>query len=209
MWQEAGRKLVVADLDRVGVGEVAALEELRTRFSGEVTVLGLRGESNAQGAVELGLGEHDDTRRLLSRCRSGGLRALILLGLGSTDRPPSIRLRGKPGFLLVVDAVESALSRRADVVLPGAFWMEDEGTFTNPEGRIQRVASALAPPGGRANWEVVAELAGAFGVDGGYGDAEDVFAALSGDRGWETADYEALSPWGARLVRKGSTVVSG
>ncbi len=179
LWQEAGRKLVVADLDRMGAREVAALEELRARFAGEVAVLGLRGESNAQGAVELGLGEHEDGRQLMSRCRSGDLRALILLGLGSTDRPPPIRLRRKPEFLVVVDAAESALTGRADVVVPGCYWMEDQGTVINPEGRIQRVASALAPPGGRANWEVVAELAGAFGMDWAYRDTEGVFTELS------------------------------
>jgi len=209
LWGEAGRKLVVADLDRMGRGEVAALEELRARFAGEVVVLGLRGESNAQGAVELSLADHEHARRLISRCRSGKVGAMVLLGLGSTDGAPIIRLREKPDFLAVVDAAESALTSRADVVLPGAYWMEDEGTLINPEGRLQRVVPALAAPGGRANWETVAELAKACGSNWDYEGAESVFEEMSRQMGWEVSGCEDLSPWGVLLAREEDALEAG
>ena len=203
VWRRADRRLLIVDLDRMGVREAAVLQELRCRFAAEVLVLALRGESNAQGAAELGLGGRPqgglDARRLLARCRSGDLRAAMLLGLASTDGAPPIRLRRKPEFLVVVDAVESPLSKRADVVLPGAFWMEDEGTFLNPERRLQRVSPALGPPGGRTNWEVVAALARALGKRWRYRGPEDVFSQLAGAAGWPVGRYDQLGTWGTLL----------
>jgi len=208
IWRETGRKLVIVDLDTIDREEVAALEELRARFGEGVAVLGLRGESNAQGAVELGLVPNGGGKQLVSRCRSGDLRALVLFGLGSTDQAPPVRLRSKPDFLVVVDAVASALSKRADVVLPGAFWMEDEGTLTNSERRIQQMAPALVAPGGRANWEVVAALADALGKRWHYSDAESVFTDLAHAVGWDVNGYEGLRPWGVPLSQEREAAIS-
>lgn len=214
VWRRAERRLVVVDLDRMGVKEAAALQELRGRFAPAAPVLALRGESNAQGAAELGLGARPksggpDARRLLARCRSGDLRAAVLLGLASTDGAPPLRLRRKPPFLVVVDAVESPLSRRADVVLPGAFWMEEEGTFVNGEGRLQQVRPALSPPGGRTNWEVVAACARALGKRWRYRGAEDVFSQLARALGFPVSRYDELGPGGTLLGERLQGVADG
>ncbi len=146
-------------------------------------------------------------RELLSRCRAGEVGVLVTFGLGSTDQLGGLRLRQKPGFLLVVDAVETALSRRADVVLPGAFWMEDEGTFINPEGRLQRVAQALEPTGGSANWEVVKVLAEALGAEWQYESVDAVFAELGPSAGWDVKSYDELGPDGILLAEPAGLAV--
>jgi predicted molibdopterin-dependent oxidoreductase YjgC len=72
-------------------------------------------------------------------------------------------------FLVVQDSINSALAERADVVLPGAALGEEEGTFTNLEGRVQLLRKALPPPAQvHANWEIVNQIARALGVDFGY-----------------------------------------
>jgi len=52
----------------------------------------------------------------------------------------------------------------ADVVLPGAAYTEKEGSYANLEGRVQRTARAVSPPGeAREDWKVLralSELAG-------------------------------------------------
>jgi predicted molibdopterin-dependent oxidoreductase YjgC len=159
--------------------ERPACAEIRSRFAATVQLLGLRGEANAQGAVTLGFASGERGRSLLERIRGGDMRALLLLGLVSTDRAPDFALARKPEFLVVVDARSSPLAEGADVLLPGAFWMEDEGTLVNAEGRVQRLVPPVPPPGGRANWEVLVALADALGARWRYGSVEEVFAELA------------------------------
>jgi NADH-quinone oxidoreductase subunit G len=45
---------------------------------------------------------------------------------------------------------------RADVILPGAAYTEKSGTYVNTEGRVQRSAAALFPPGeAREDWTIL------------------------------------------------------
>ncbi len=66
--------------------------------------------------------------------------------------------------LVVVDFFMSETARRADVVLPGSVWCEDEGTTTNLEGRVVKINRAADPPGeARADWQILADLARRLG----------------------------------------------
>jgi predicted molibdopterin-dependent oxidoreductase YjgC len=69
-------------------------------------------------------------------------------------------------FLVVQELFETVTARHAHVVLPSAGYLEQEGTFTNGERRIQRVLPALAPPGeARPDWIAVRDAARALGAD--------------------------------------------
>jgi predicted molibdopterin-dependent oxidoreductase YjgC len=105
--------------------------------------------------------------------------------------------------LVVVDARFSPLAEGADVLLPGAFWMEDEGTVVNPEGRVQRLVPAVPPPGGRPNWGILASLADALGARWRYVSAEDAFAEFARVKGEEVACYGDLPPRRGLLARAG------
>jgi assimilatory nitrate reductase catalytic subunit len=66
--------------------------------------------------------------------------------------------------LVVVDFFMSETARRADVVLPGTVWCEDEGTTTNLEGRVVKINQASDPPGeARPDWAILRELARRLG----------------------------------------------
>ena len=66
--------------------------------------------------------------------------------------------------LVVIDFFLSETAERADVVLPGAVWCEDEGTTTNLEGRVIKVNRAVDPPGeARVDWQILCDLAGRLG----------------------------------------------
>ncbi|WP_424363520.1 molybdopterin-dependent oxidoreductase [Methylocystis parvus] len=53
----------------------------------------------------------------------------------------------------------------AHVFLPGATFLEKDGTFTNAERRVQRVRKVMSPKNGYADWEVTQLLAKAMGCD--------------------------------------------
>jgi predicted molibdopterin-dependent oxidoreductase YjgC len=59
-------------------------------------------------------------------------------------------------------------ARLAHVVFPAASVLEQEGTFTNAERRIQLVRPAVAPPGlARPDWEVIRDVGAAMHPTGG------------------------------------------
>jgi NADH-quinone oxidoreductase subunit G len=66
------------------------------------------------------------------------------------------------------------------IQLPISNFAEDEGTFTNLRGRVQRFLQAKAAPGhARPIWAVLGGLLNASGKKGTYASAEAVFLALA------------------------------
>ena len=66
--------------------------------------------------------------------------------------------------VIVQDLFLNETARYAHVFLPGASFLEKDGTFTNAERRISRVRKAIQPLAGKADWETTIALAEALGV---------------------------------------------
>jgi NADH-quinone oxidoreductase subunit G len=86
----------------------------------------------------------------------------------------------KAGAVLVIGTTLPAWARHgANVVLPIANCVEEEGTFTNLRGRVQRFLQAKAAPGSaRPSYFVVGDLLAAMGEGPGYWTASGAFEAL-------------------------------
>ncbi|OYU47085.1 MAG: formate dehydrogenase subunit alpha [Rhizobiales bacterium PAR1] len=70
--------------------------------------------------------------------------------------------------VVVQDLFLNETAKYAHVFLPGASFLEKDGTFTNAERRINRVRQVMAPMAGKAEWQVTAELARALGYPMNY-----------------------------------------
>ena len=82
--------------------------------------------------------------------------------------------------MLVVGTAVPSWAAGADVVLPTSNMAEEEGTFTNLRGRVQRFTQAKSPPGlSRATWSVLGDLVAAMGEGSGYWSAAEAFGALA------------------------------
>jgi NADH-quinone oxidoreductase subunit G len=55
-----------------------------------------------------------------------------------------IALGGK--FVVLIDTLPTVLTEHADIVLPGATWLEKGGTFENTRGMLQAFVQAVPPP---------------------------------------------------------------
>ena len=100
---------------------------------------------------------------------------------------------------------ENETSQLADLVLPSATYAEVEGTFTNFEGRVQKINRAVAPWGDSLpSWQIVAQLAKMHGKTCHYDCSEDVFAELA-DRvpEFENLSYASIGNQGIRTVITG------
>jgi len=65
--------------------------------------------------------------------------------------------------VVVQDLFLNETAKFAHVFLPGASFLEKDGTFTNAERRISRVRKVMPPLSGKADWEVTMALANALG----------------------------------------------
>ncbi len=71
------------------------------------------------------------------------------------------------------------LAEHANVIFPAESYAEKEGTVVHPDGRLQRLRTAIAHPGSvRAGWAVIAEIARRAGLDTGVLTSPMVFAQL-------------------------------
>ena len=94
------------------------------------------------------------------------------------DGPDPIGRIGKGSFVIAQACYASAVTARADVVLPMAIWSERAGNLTNTEGRVLKVNRAVEPAGeAKADWEILALLAERLGVKIGSS-LDEVAAAI-------------------------------
>jgi len=70
--------------------------------------------------------------------------------------------------VVVQDLFLNETSMYAHVFLPGATFLEKDGTFTNAERRISRVRKAIAPMAGMGDWEITQAISNAMGYPMNY-----------------------------------------
>ena len=70
--------------------------------------------------------------------------------------------------LIVQDIFLNETAKFAHVFLPGASFLEKDGTFTNAERRISPVRKVMAPLSGKADWEGTMALSNALGYPMDY-----------------------------------------
>ncbi|MBP3265567.1 MAG: formate dehydrogenase subunit alpha, partial [Clostridiales bacterium] len=67
-------------------------------------------------------------------------------------------------FFVIQELFMTKTARLADVILPGTAYAEKEGTFTNTERRVQRIRTAVPPPGqARLDTDIIIDLMNAMG----------------------------------------------
>jgi len=71
-------------------------------------------------------------------------------------------------LVVVQDLFLVETANYAHVFLPGATFLEKDGTFTNAERRIQLVRKVMTPKNGYGDWEITQLIAQAMGLDWNY-----------------------------------------
>jgi predicted molibdopterin-dependent oxidoreductase YjgC len=112
-------------------------------------------------------------------------------------------------YVIYQSANENQTSLLADLVLPSATYAEVEGTFTNFEGRVQKINKAIDPLGNSLpTWQIVANLAGTLGQTCKYVCSEDIFVDLA-DRvvEFENLSYAKIGDRGAKIAEPAQWVL--
>ena len=127
----------------------------------------------------------------------GRLKGLWIIGYDVAQTDPNLKkvhqaLR-RVEFLVVQDLFLNETTKFAHLVLPGASFLEKDGTFTNLERRIQRIRKAVEPPNGiLPDRRVVCEVSKRMGYPMSYHHPSEImdeiarltpmFAGVSYDR---------------------------
>jgi NADH-quinone oxidoreductase subunit G len=148
-----------------------------------VTDAGARAEvARAWGVASLPAEPGRDTSAILAAAAAGELGALVVAGVDPADLPdPAAALAALDAtpFIVSLEVRVSAVTDRADVVLPVAAVAEKAGTFVNWEGRGGTFTEALPLPGIRTELYVLGEIADEMDVHLGLPDAESARAEIA------------------------------
>jgi formate dehydrogenase major subunit len=107
-----------------------------------------------------------DRNVLRQRVLNGDIKAALVISEDPLRHNTVRKYLQNLRFLAVMAGTLSETAMAADFVLPDTHYLEEPGTRVNFEGRVHEFDSVLEPPAGRAGWEVLAGLAGAFGLMG-------------------------------------------
>jgi NADH-quinone oxidoreductase subunit G len=162
---------------------------------------------NGKGAELLGFRRSDSP---LDGLRRGDVLVVADEELSGTAADQIALAISEASAIVVISTTVPGWASRADVVLPIANMAEEEGTFTNLRGRVQRYLQAKAAPElARPAWSVLSDLLTALGDSSSYFLPADVFAALAAARpSFAGMSYDRLGLRGAivnEAAAKGKT----
>jgi NADH-quinone oxidoreductase subunit G len=145
---------------------------------------------NVTGARDLGFTVADletpDVSHLRHEVEQGRVAALYVLdpgpegSIGDVAWIADARARGTLSLLVVQGVVMTPLAQAADFVLPGLTSVEKDGCYTNDQGRVQAASRAIPAPGdAMEDWQILANLAVAFGVRQPFTSSAEIRAAIA------------------------------
>ncbi len=120
---------------------------------------------------------------MMDEAIDGAFKGLYLQGEDIAQSDPDTRhitagLRAME-CVIVQDLFLNESARFAHIFLPGASFLEKDGTFTNAERRISRVRKAIEPLAGKADWETTIALANAMGVPMHYAHPSEIMDEIA------------------------------
>jgi NADH-quinone oxidoreductase subunit G len=146
---------------------------------------------NVKGARDLGFpvtassGEADLSAFRVD-IQSGKVSALYVFdpgpagSIGDLSWVIAARKSGLLKTLIVHGVLMSDLAKAADIVLPGATWVEKDASYVNGQGRLQAASRVISPPGdAQEDWQVFVNVGLALGGAVTYASSTEIRSELA------------------------------
>lgn len=167
---------------------------------------------NALGAWAVGVRPREgglDFDGIIKAVRDGHIKALVVADDNIAASPAVAEALRKLDYLVVIFSFDCEITRMADVLFPASTFAEKHGTFTNFQGRVQRIRPSVATleqdraldgfamsrldkfgtpfdrwgrgikRDARPTWRIVAGLSALMGARFKYNTSEDVFNEIA------------------------------
>jgi NADH-quinone oxidoreductase subunit G len=151
--------------------------------------------ANGNGAELFGFSRSDNP---LAGLKQGDVLVLADEELAGMSNPD---ITAASAVIVVGTTLPKWASGKTSAMLPVANMAEEDGTFTNLRGRVQRFTQAKAPPGfARPTWWVLSDVLNAIGERANYFLASDVFGSLANETpAFAGMTYDSLGLKGATI----------
>ncbi len=190
-----------------------------------IKIMPLLDRCNQRGAWDMGVhpsflpgykgtAEGMDCGEVLEAAARGDVDSLYIIGEDVVSLYPDAGFAkdalSKVRFIAVQDMFLTETAKMADVVLPAASFAEKEGTFTNQEGRVQRIKRAAKPASGvKEDWRILCDIGRLFDPAFGCNSVEDVFQEIKANvPSYKDMAYEGINHMGLLVGGQGSGVRS-
>jgi NADH-quinone oxidoreductase chain G len=160
---ENGIGMLVSDNNSVGARDMGVLPDYLPGYQP------IKDQSSAQPGLNYA-----------AMLNPGGVKGLLVLGEDAIKITPENKAALQAlEFLVVSELALSEVGQLAHVVLPAASFAEKDGTFTNWEGRVQKINAAIPPMQGCApEAAILLELATRLGQPFALRGPGDIFAEV-------------------------------
>ncbi|MDC3020702.1 molybdopterin-dependent oxidoreductase [Candidatus Pelagibacter sp.] len=111
-------------------------------------------DASAVGSYDLGIfSSNDGSNKTLEKIEDGDIEVIFLLG------QDNLKIKKSNEFIIYIGSHGDNGADMADLILPGAAYTEQDGYFTNLEGKLQKAYKASYPPGeAKEDWQIINEL---------------------------------------------------
>ncbi len=119
------------------------------------------------------LGILNNEKNLLEELKSNKFEIVFLVG------QDNLEFNKKDEFVIYLGSHGDKGAEIADIILPGSAYTEQDGYFTNLEGKIQKAYKASYPPGeAKEDWQIINELAEVMNNRKLFNDKEELESSM-------------------------------
>ena len=112
------------------------------------------------------------------RLKKGEIKGMLVFGEDPLNVKENEKYFNGVEFLLVSDAYHTNTTEEADVVLPAANHIEQSGTYTRCDNKVQRSNRIVKGINDYENWQLISKLASRFTDGFIYNSSDEVFSEI-------------------------------
>ena len=110
--------------------------------------------------------------------QSGKIKAVLIFGENPLSNSENEKYFRNVEFMMVMDAFNSETASAASVVIPAITSIEQSGTYTSCDTKIQKVQPVIGKRNNLENWEIISKLANQFSDGFEYNNSENIFEEI-------------------------------
>ena len=113
----------------------------------------LSNNASTVGAYDLNMIDFDNSKDIYQKLGNSYFDLVLLFG------QENINIEKSDTFIVYVGSHGDKGAEQADLILPGSAYTEQDGYFTNLEGKLQKAYKASYPPGeAKEDWQIINDL---------------------------------------------------
>jgi len=157
---------------------------------------------NRAGALALQI-KGDQKNKKLKKVIEGELKVVFVLGNPFENELEFKEIIKRTQLVIHIGIFHNSWSEVADVVLPGQFYSEKEGTYTNKNQRVQSTEIAVkALRKTRPEWQIISELSQALGHKSSFESIPQVFNAMVQEaKAFTGISFDKIGSFGIELTK--------